>query len=65
MCESCSSPVLDRREFLAAAGALGATAFVSRAVTAQTGTRPAMPPTIARPVDRPRPAVTRPASRPS
>lgn len=43
MCESCSSPILDRREFLAAAGALGAAAFVSQAVVGQTGTRPSMP----------------------
>ncbi len=32
MCESCSSRGLDRREFLAAAGALGAVGFVSRAM---------------------------------
>ena len=37
MCESCSPYVLNRRGFLAATGALGAAAFVSRAVARQVG----------------------------
>jgi hypothetical protein len=44
MCESCSSPLLDRREFLAAAGALGtAAALGSRAVAGQPATTLALP----------------------
>jgi hypothetical protein len=35
MCESCASPGLDRREFLAAAGVVGAAGLVSRAAAGQ------------------------------
>jgi len=38
MCESCSSYVLNRRGFLAATGAIGAAAFVSRAMAQQAAT---------------------------
>src|SRR5512139_3939476 len=43
MCESCSSRGLDRREFLAAAGALGAAGLVSAAIAGQASTQPALP----------------------
>ncbi len=44
MCESCASPLLDRREFLAAAGALGtAAALGARATAGQPETMPAPP----------------------
>lgn len=43
MCESCASGGLARREFLAAAGALGAAGFISRTAAGQASTRPVIP----------------------
>lgn len=43
MCESCSSFVFDRREFLAAAGALGAATLLSGSVAGQVSTAPVFP----------------------
>ncbi len=44
MCQSCSSSGLNRREFMiAAGGALGAAALVSRAIADQPDTQPALP----------------------
>jgi hypothetical protein len=40
MCESCSSFILDRRELLAGAGAIGAAALVSRVMAQQAGAAP-------------------------
>jgi hypothetical protein len=42
MCESCSAEGLNRREFLASAGALGAAAFVSRAMADEAAVMPAV-----------------------
>lgn len=43
MCESCSSGGLARREFLAAAGALGAAGFLSRSMADEASTQPSPP----------------------
>ena len=43
MCQSCASFGLNRREFLATAGAFGAAAFVSRAMAAESAALPSLP----------------------